>query len=154
MFGFWEAILSFLAKQVGLRNDSPDPAGSLHGKVRDVKKYLTNTIYPRLDYFRGKQPRFAAVRCPENAVTTVLNVTGAGFLTGIAFMPHGSETDARLKITIDGTVRYDGITPNYHFCTEGRQNSFSMFHRFNTALKIQVRTLHGSATVHVSYLLD
>lgn len=33
-FGFWEAILSFLTRQVGLRTDAADPAGSLHAKLR------------------------------------------------------------------------------------------------------------------------
>lgn len=37
MFGFNEAMLSFLRGQVGLRTDSADPDGSLHAKVKDIK---------------------------------------------------------------------------------------------------------------------
>ena len=37
MFGMMEAMLSFLRRQVGLRTDAADPAGSLHAKVKDIK---------------------------------------------------------------------------------------------------------------------
>ena len=41
MFGMMEAMLSFLRRQVGLRTDSADPAGSLHAKVA----YLETVLY-------------------------------------------------------------------------------------------------------------
>lgn len=37
MFGFWESILSFLIRQVGLRTDAANAAGSLHAKIKDAK---------------------------------------------------------------------------------------------------------------------
>lgn len=46
MFGMVEAMLSFLRRQVGLRNDVADSAGSLHAKTVDIKNYLTNSILP------------------------------------------------------------------------------------------------------------
>lgn len=36
MFGFNEAMLSFLRRQVGLRTDAADPAGSLHAKIKNI----------------------------------------------------------------------------------------------------------------------
>lgn len=44
MFGFMEAMLSFLRRQVGLRTDGANASGSLHAKVIDVK----NTINSKL----------------------------------------------------------------------------------------------------------
>lgn len=39
-------IFDFLRKQLGLRTDTADPAGSLHAKTVDIKNYLTNSILP------------------------------------------------------------------------------------------------------------
>lgn len=36
MFGMMEAMLSFLRRQVGLRTDAADQAGSLHAKVTNI----------------------------------------------------------------------------------------------------------------------
>jgi len=35
-FGFWEAILAHLTRQLGLKTDDADPAGSLHAKVKNI----------------------------------------------------------------------------------------------------------------------
>lgn len=44
MFGFFEGIYSFLTRQIGLRTDAADAAGSLHAKVADAKSSInTNT---------------------------------------------------------------------------------------------------------------
>lgn len=40
-FGFWEAVLSFLTRQIGLRTDAADPAGSLHAKLSNTISYGT-----------------------------------------------------------------------------------------------------------------
>ena len=40
MFGFWESILSFLIRTVGLRTDAADAAGSLHAKVAEAKSNI------------------------------------------------------------------------------------------------------------------
>ena len=44
MFGMMEAMLSFLRRQVGLRTDAADPAGSLHAKVKDINNDVDNII--------------------------------------------------------------------------------------------------------------
>jgi len=36
VFGMMEAMLSFLRRQIGLRTDAADVAGSLHAKVKDI----------------------------------------------------------------------------------------------------------------------
>lgn len=36
MFGMMEAMLSFLRRQIGLRTDAADPAGSLHAKTSGI----------------------------------------------------------------------------------------------------------------------
>ena len=44
MFGMMEAMLGFLRRQVGLRTDTADPAGSLHAKVGHVDSQVDNII--------------------------------------------------------------------------------------------------------------
>ena len=45
MLGIMEALLSFIRRQVGLRNDPADAAGSLHAKVRNLSDVLLATKY-------------------------------------------------------------------------------------------------------------
>lgn len=40
MFGMMEAVLSFLRRQVGLRTDAADQAGSLHAKVSNIENKI------------------------------------------------------------------------------------------------------------------
>ena len=44
MFGMMEAMLSFLRRQVGLRTDAADQAGSLHAKVSNHDTFIRNKI--------------------------------------------------------------------------------------------------------------
>ena len=46
-FGMMEAMLSFLRRQVGLRNDTNDPAGSLHAKIGNIQTYLDYGVLSR-----------------------------------------------------------------------------------------------------------
>ncbi len=54
MLGGFEALLSFITRQVGLRTDAANPTGSLHAKVGATKNVVdninTNTVY-------GTRPR-------------------------------------------------------------------------------------------------
>lgn len=169
MFGMMEALLSFLQRQVGLRTDSADPAGSLHAKVGDVKSYLINTIYsylvntilPRFDYFKSKQPRFVVSRCASGEITTVLQINGAGYLTGITVAQENPGGSVQLRITIDGVIRVDGITPSLLPLAKGvgnyatAQNSIAMLHRFNSSLRVDINSSAASVGyAYVSYLLD
>jgi len=47
MFGLGEAMLGFLRRQVGLRNDTNDPAGSLHAKIGNIQTYLDYGVLSR-----------------------------------------------------------------------------------------------------------
>ncbi len=44
MLGMLEAMLSFLRRQIGLRTDAADAAGSLHAKVADAKSSINSKI--------------------------------------------------------------------------------------------------------------
>ena len=44
MFGMMEGIFSFIRRQVGLRTDGADAAGSLHAKVTDIKNRIPSSI--------------------------------------------------------------------------------------------------------------
>ena len=49
MFGFFEGIYGFLIRQLGLRGDAADAAGSLHAKVKDAKDSISNKIGDSVD---------------------------------------------------------------------------------------------------------
>lgn len=40
MFGFFEAFMGFLRRQIGLRDDAASATGSVHAKVKETKDYL------------------------------------------------------------------------------------------------------------------
>jgi hypothetical protein len=42
MFGMMEGIFSFIRRQVGLRTDAANAAGSLHAKIADVKNRIAD----------------------------------------------------------------------------------------------------------------
>lgn len=44
MFGFFEAIYSFLMRQIGNRTDAASSTGSLHAKVKDAKETINSKI--------------------------------------------------------------------------------------------------------------
>ena len=48
MFGMMEAMLSFLRRQIGLRTDTADPAGSLHAKVKEELAILADYLPEQL----------------------------------------------------------------------------------------------------------
>jgi len=169
VFGLNEALMSFIRRQVGLRTDAASSTGSLHAKVGDVKSYLINTIYsylvntifPRFDYFKSKQPRFVVSRCDAGQTTTVLQITGAGYLTGITVAQESPGGSVQLRITIDGVIRVDGITPSLLPLAKGvgnyatAQNSIAMLHRFNSSLRVDINSSAASVGyAYVSYLLD
>lgn len=109
MFGMMEALLSFLRRQVGLRTDTADAAGSLHAKVKYIndtkipttETNLTNAINTR-QAPRGPVTARGSFSSSNSAVwETALNITGKGKL--VALGAYGSTTQAlSIKVTVDG----------------------------------------------------
>lgn len=54
MFGMMEGIFSFIRRQVGLRTDAANAAGSLHAKIADVKNSIPTSIIKSIQ--RGVHP--------------------------------------------------------------------------------------------------
>ena len=79
MFGMVEAIYSYIMRQIGLRNDAADAAGSMHAKIGDIKNTL-NVINDNVYPVHKKTPTFTRGVMQslyvEEQWYTMVNITG------------------------------------------------------------------------------
>ena len=108
MFGLNEAMLSFLRRQVGLRTDSADAAGSLHAKIGGLRSYLAANYFRLRSATAYYHTRGVA---PEKTETTFFSCSGSG----VAIMQEtvsangassvgGYFPSTELRIYVDGTL--------------------------------------------------
>lgn len=97
MFGMMEALLSFLRRQVGLRTDVADAAGSLHAKVAEELARVgtinptsggTDTLFKYLRRLEnrqitGRRPRLTPAVSPSTSYSNLLSISGSGYLIGL-----------------------------------------------------------------------
>jgi len=105
MFGS-EEILAFIRRQVGVRTDAADPAGSLHAKIGNLKdvmqNYIKNYTIMQLSTISSNTSGWNST---EQSVTISYN--GAGILQNIYIQASGSSSwTSRCR----ATVTADGIT--------------------------------------------
>lgn len=103
MFGMMEALLSFFRRQVGLRTDPADAAGSLHGKVAQL----------RSDFKAGSLPASIVasdhLRYSDDAESTYENITDDGVITkSVRLYSYGS-----VKISFDAKKNNSEIATAY-----------------------------------------
>lgn len=163
------AILNFIRRQVGLRDDAASATASLHAKVKDVKNYLTAMV--KGTDFAAKLPRFATstATIAHGSSATISTVTAAGFLTGLEIFLYqatsGDSISTRLTITIDGTDRLDTTAANFTlfagiatYQKAWAAITIPMMHRFATSYTIKIYNNHVADDIDVkaqtSYLLD
>jgi len=160
--GVLGTIIGWLGYQVGQRADTADSGGTLHSKVVDAKSYLVNTITPKLFDWKDTDAMAAKVTSTNATYIPVVNIAGAGFLTGITAWPHGNVYSAAvIKVTVDGVLKFtdfqiaeqiDG-SPDLHLA-----NSIPMFLRFKTSLLVEAHSVSdGYSTdcdILATYLLD
>ncbi len=124
MFGLPEALMSFVRRQVGLRTDTANSAGSLHAKIGDARNLINsvNVNVNRAPWAAGKTPVWLygkyGTSVPIGTTVTVLTLTGPRIILGGYIATnvgrYGSET-----ITIDGVSHtigkssYDGSGDGY-----------------------------------------
>ncbi|WP_061212688.1 hypothetical protein [Syntrophomonas wolfei] len=102
MFGS-EEILAFIRRQVGVRNDADDPAGSLHAKIGNLKDVMQNYIK---NYTIMQLSTISSTSCSwsstEQSVTISYN--GAGILQNIYIQGSGTTwtSSCRATVTVDG----------------------------------------------------
>ena len=103
MFGS-EEILAFIRRQVGVRTDAADPAGSLHAKIGNLKdvmqNYIKNYTIMQLSTISSNTSSWGST---EQSVTISYN--GAGILQNIYIQASGSSSwtsKCRATVTIDG----------------------------------------------------
>lgn len=95
----------------------------------------------------------------QNDYTDVVNITDKGVLTGITMLVDSTSTDEYVRITIDGSVIYDGVfgnTFNSSTVAVVTGGTLSFNHRFDTSLKVEHKrgTAFGSLRTLVSYTTD
>jgi len=105
-FGFWEAILSFLTRQIGLRTDAADPAGSLHAKATNIG----NKVFAWKETDPGNPSGSLGIVVNDLAEKTLVSVTGGGFITKFSFTLNNANDNVsntvRFKLYIDGVAFY------------------------------------------------
>ena len=113
MFGIMEAMLSFLRRQVGLRSDVADGAGSLHAKIVYTKEQIETSVETRQKP-RGPAGAFGVFSTTLSSYQTVLDITGVGILRALQARQASSGPSAQVgvKITVDGYVVSDCISPS------------------------------------------
>jgi len=103
MFGS-EEILAFIRRQVGVRTDADDSAGSLHAKIGNLKdvlqNYIKNYTIMQLSTISSNTSNWSST---EQSVTITYN--GAGILRNIYIQANGSSSwtsRCRATVAIDG----------------------------------------------------
>ena len=99
-----EEILAFIRRQVGVRNDATDPAGSLHAKIGNLKdvmqNYIKNYTIMQLGTISSNTSGWSST---EQSVTISYN--GTGILQNIYIQASGSSSwtsRCRATVTVDG----------------------------------------------------
>jgi hypothetical protein len=105
MFGMLEAINGFLARMIGNRTDAADPNGSLHAKVSDAKNTI-NTVNNRVLPKMTSAGYSGSCGGTGSSVTTLVNLTGQGVVTGIT-------------ITGSTSGSYSGCVGNFEVWVDG-----------------------------------
>lgn len=171
-FGFWEAILSFLTRQIGLRTDAADAAGSLHAKTADIKTYLTNTVvateFPKVQKPRGPVSGVGSYGINSTTYVTVLNLTGVkGELIAVGATGGSAAGAPTVKITVDGyaVAEATGLAdtamqyPDEKFFLSGGlvKTAGGISHgriSFKQSLKIEAKIANYGGTVYWLYILE
>lgn len=104
-FGFWEAILAHLTRQVGLRTDTVDAAGSLHAKTAGIgapnpASSGTDTLFK---YLKKIDDKVLSVQRGQTSIGTGsagVNVTIAAVNTAKAFVSFGGSYSNRASTPV------------------------------------------------------
>ena len=115
MFGMMEALLGFLRRQVGLRTDNANDAGSAHAKLKHIDDHLNALITGTP--FHLKTPTLTKASVELESSGTFLSINGPRLILGGAIIAAGHWNDSynyrtSIRLTIDGTVVVDQRADN------------------------------------------
>jgi len=141
-------IFDFLKKQLGLKTDPANPAGSLHAKVTEMRNTIIGTELPKY-----QKPRGAIIGSASVSSTTyvdLINVSGRGEFYWATMYRSGYETGGALKLIVDGvTVCEESATGTSRYCLSpvGMTTSpYGFAIPFKTSLVLQGRHSGGANT--------
>jgi hypothetical protein len=104
--------------------------------------------------FSRYTPGYAGATVNANALTTLVNVSGRGIITGID-QQSGLSTNGTLKLTIDGVVVINDTTFSVGTSSVTRGGSLASLYPFKQSFLLEHSTSGAAAatTTKVSYLL-
>ena len=114
MFGLVEAIYSFILRQIGLRADTPDAAGSVHAKLGDIQNTL-NVVNGNVFPVHKKTPTYTRA-VMDNMYTqgewkNMVNITGNRIIVNGSLIIYSSSQYVTLRMVIDGVqVIYNSLS--------------------------------------------
>ena len=160
VFGMIEALLSFMRRQVGLRTDTADPAGSLHAKVKylndtqliSVRDNINSNVNSRQ---KPRTPLSGSFNTNSATYVTALSVSGKGRLVRIRIRSSNSDGNAYCVVRLDGksfsfrttSTSFVEFNP---FGTSG--GPFDL--NFNSSLQIQIKNQTGTYYTYVRYVYE
>jgi len=100
VFGMMEAMLSFLRRQVGLRTDAADQAGSLHAKVSNIE----NKMHAKVSNIENKIGTSSDTRS-SNTVMGFLATFVKSVQTGTTEMSGTGQSSATVTISPVNTAK-------------------------------------------------
>ena len=103
--------------------------------------------------WKNKTPKCAYGTSTSTSLTTVVSVSGQGYLTGICQFTHSSSYGGYIELIIDGVTF---VPDTILFCGLGYSGSLNSIIRFNKSLAVRHKSTASSYTVNtkVYYLLD
>lgn len=146
MLGMMATILSFLQRQVGLRTDVADAAGSLHGKVSEVRNTIVNVELPKLQRPYGLVTGNGSTS--STSYVDLVNITGRGTFYWAYAHRDGYQYGAGIKLIIDGKTVCQGevssVTDRYWLSILSLTTSQTILPLpFKSSLQIQGRLTSG-----------
>jgi len=177
-FGFWEAILSHLIRQVGLRTDAANATGSLHAKVAEelartgainptsggtdtLFKY-NRKIWEDMTRWKSLSPRLAYASTNSTSYSNVVNISGSGYLIGLFSRSHSDAVTGIYEIVLNGVTLITDTTilsGDIDTSAAGRAQkgvhvTVPFLHRFNSSMLVRHKVSTGTIFSWVSYVLD
>lgn len=132
--------------KVNLNVGSNSDVGSVHAKLKDLKKYVASKR-PMFTNFKTLNPMYSGDQY------SILNILGKGNLESITTARDSNGT-AKIKIIVDGTVLTDlylyeflGLSSN-DITSSPTSSCIFLNLQFNTSLKIELYVVSGSATTY------
>lgn len=100
------AIIGWVGYHLGQRTDAASATGSAHGKLKDIKDYLSGTIVSTINTRQKPRKLYSTViSTNETTYQNLFNVSGPGRIIAIIFEgDNATGESAGVEVTLDGVL--------------------------------------------------